>query len=318
VLIGRESECARLDELLDGARMGRSGALVIRGEAGIGKTALLDYAVGHAEGMTVVRALGVESEAQLEFSALLDVCWPLRDHLEELPVRQAEVLRAVLGLGPPGEQDRFALGAATLGLLATAAEADPVCVVVDDAQWLDRSSTDALLFAMKRLQADRVAVVFAARDGDERPFDAPGAGRMQLTGLSHEAAVGLLRSSARRALADEVADRLYEATNGNPLALSELPGLLSAEQLEGIAPLEDPLPAGSMVERAFARRAEALSDTSHDALLIAAQTDMRWTTSPRLTLELALVRACIPEADPHPAGLASRIERRATVENHAR
>jgi predicted ATPase len=159
VLIGRESECARLDELLDRARQGRTGALVIRGEAGIGKTALLDYAVERAEGMSVVRALGVESEAQLEFSALLEVCWPLRDHLEEIAGHQADALRAALGLGPAEAHDRFSVGAATLSLLAAAAEKNPLFVVVDDAHWLDRSSQDALLFAMRRLNADSVALL---------------------------------------------------------------------------------------------------------------------------------------------------------------
>jgi predicted ATPase len=188
VLIGRESECARLDELLERARLSQSGSLVIRGEAGIGKTALLDYAAEHAADMTVVRALGVESEAQLEFSGLLEVCWPMRDSLDELPAHQAGVLRSALGLGPAEEQDRFSVGAATLSLLAAAAEANPVCVLVDDAQWLDPASQEALVFAAKRLQADRAALLFAARDGEDRPFDAPGVDSLRLTGLSPEAA----------------------------------------------------------------------------------------------------------------------------------
>ncbi|HJV30278.1 MAG TPA: ATP-binding protein, partial [Gaiellaceae bacterium] len=150
MLIGRERECKRLDELLDRARMGRTGALVVRGEAGIGKTALLEYTVGHAEGMTIVRALGVESEAELEFSGLLDVCRPLLDLLTDLPDHQAEVLRAALGLGPAVSVDRFAIAAATLSLLAASADANPLLVVVDDAQWLDASSADALLFATRR------------------------------------------------------------------------------------------------------------------------------------------------------------------------
>jgi tetratricopeptide (TPR) repeat protein len=270
VLIGRESECARLDELLDLARMGRSGALVIRGEAGIGKTALLDYAAGSARDMTVVRALGVESEAQLEFSGLLEVCWPMRDSLDELPDHQAGVLRSALGIGPAEEQDRFSVGAATLSLLAAAAEANPVCVVVDDAQWLDPASQEALVFATKRLQADRAALLFGARDGEERPFEAPGVESISLTGLQREAATQLLGRADSTALAPEVAERLYEATHGNPLALMELPGLLSAEQLAGTVPLKDPLPAGSTVERAFARRAEALPESSQKALVVAA------------------------------------------------
>jgi len=270
VLIGRERECARLDELLDQARTGRTGALVIRGEAGIGKTALLNYAARRAGDMTVVRALGVESETQLEFSGLLEVCWPMRDMLDELPDHQADVLRSALGLGPGAEQDRFSVGAATLALLAASAEVNPVCVLVDDAQWLDPASQEALIFATKRLQADRTALLFGARDGEERPFQAPGIGSLSLTGLPREAATHLLRQADAAEVAPEVADRLYEATRGNPLALLELPGLLSAEQLAGRALLSEPLPAGSTVERAFARRAEALPERSQRALVVAA------------------------------------------------
>ena len=243
---------------------------MIRGEAGIGKTALLDYAAERAEDMTVVRALGVESEAQLEFSGLLEVCWPMRDTLDELADHQADVLRSALGIGPGEEQDRFSVGAATLSLLAASAEANPVCVLVDDAQWLDPASQEALIFATKRLQADRAALLFGARDGEERPFVAPGIESISLAGLPRDAATRVLRGTAGAELAPEVADRLYEATNGNPLALLELPGLLSAEQLSGTALLSDPLPAGSTVERAFARRAEALPERSQRALVVAA------------------------------------------------
>ena len=268
MLIGREGECSRIDELLDRARLGRSGALVIRGEAGIGKTALLDYASERADGMTVVRALGVESEAELEFTALLDVCRPLLGHLPELPEHHAGVLRGALDLGPALSVDRFSIGAATLGLLAAAAEAEPLLVLVDDAQWLDPSSAAALLFATRRLQADRVLVLFATREGEGRPLETPGIESVLLAGVSREAAAALLDDQVE--LAPEVADRLYEATGGNPLALLELSGQLSPEQIAGIAPLEDPLPAGSRVERAFARRAEALPAESRQALLVAA------------------------------------------------
>jgi DNA-binding CsgD family transcriptional regulator len=268
VLIGRESECERLDELLYGARLGRSEALVIRGEAGIGKTALLDYAAGRAAGMTVVRALGVESEVEIEFSALLDVCRPLLDHLSDLPEQQADALRGALGLGPALALDRFAVGAATLGLLAAAAEANPVLVVVDDAQWLDPASADALLFATRRLEADRAAVLYATRDGDEQSLDAPGIESLSISGLQREDATILVRRGVE--IAPAVADRLYDETGGNPLALIELPSLLSAEQLSGDRPLAQPLWAGSSVDRAFAARAEGLPEESQRALLVAA------------------------------------------------
>jgi predicted ATPase len=220
--------------------------------------------------MTVVRALGVESEAQLEFSGLLEVCRPLRDSLDQLPEQQAAVLRSALGIGPAQEQDRFSVGAATLALLAAAADVSPVCVVVDDAQWLDPASQEALVFAARRLHADRAVLLFGARDGDERSFEAPGIESMALAGLSREAAAELLGRAEATALAPDIADRLYEATRGNPLALMELPGLLSEEQLAGTAPLSEPLPAGSTLERAFMRRAEALPESSRRALLVAA------------------------------------------------
>jgi DNA-binding CsgD family transcriptional regulator/tetratricopeptide (TPR) repeat protein len=265
VLLGRESECARLDELLDRARLGRSGALVIRGEAGIGKTALLDYAAGRAAGMKIVRALGVESEAELEFSGLLEVCRPLLGLLDEIPENQADALRSALGFGSAEQHDRFSLGAATLSLLAAAAEANPLLVIVDDVQWLDRSSQDALLFATRRLQADRVLVLYATRDDAERAFEAPGIDSFALDGLTREAAASLIPN-----VVSDVADRLYEATAGNPLALLELPALLTEEQLAGATPLEGPLPAGAAIERAFARRAEALPTDARRAMLVAA------------------------------------------------
>jgi DNA-binding CsgD family transcriptional regulator len=268
VLIGRESECARLDVLLDRARMGKSGVLALRGEAGIGKTALLDYAAERADGMTVVRATGVDSEAELEFSALLEVCRPLLDHLTELPEKQAEALRSALGMGSAAAEDRFTIGAATLGLLATAADSNPLLVIVDDAQWLDRSSADALLFAARRLVADRALVLYAVRDGDERLLELPGIESISLTGLTREASASLLRSSA--AVAPEVADLLYEGTGGNPLALMELPSILAPEQLAGVVPLEQPLPAGSGIEQGFARRARSLPEEAARALLVAA------------------------------------------------
>jgi DNA-binding CsgD family transcriptional regulator len=273
VLIGREAECARLDELVERARMGKSGALVIRGDAGIGKTALLEYAAERGAGMTVVRTVGVESEAKLEFAGLLDVCRPLLEHADALTERQAGALRAALGVGPTVSLDRFEVGAATLGLLAAAAEVTPVLVLVDDAQWVDSSSIETLLFATRRLDADRVLALFAARD-DVGGFDSPGLGSIVLRGLSREAARQLL--AERADATPEVADRLYAATDGNPLALVELPGALTPEQLGGSAPLEEPLPPGTSVERAFGRRAETLPAPSRTALLVAA---VSWSSS---------------------------------------
>jgi predicted ATPase len=157
VLGGRETDCALIDELLARARRGRSGSLALRGEAGIGKTALLDYAVERADGMTVVRALGVEGDAELQFSGLLELLRPLTHHFASVPEQQAAALRCALGLGSAEGDDRFTVGAATLNVLAAAAEERPVLVVVDDFQWLDAASSDALRFAARRLVADAVA-----------------------------------------------------------------------------------------------------------------------------------------------------------------
>ena len=269
MLVGREGECARIDELLERSRAGRSGALVVRGEAGIGKTALLDYAVGQSGNARVVRALGVESEAELEFSALHELCRPLESHLDELPERQSEALRSALGLGPAEPTDRFTIGAATLTLFAAAAEHQPLLVIVDDAHWVDRSSQDALVFAARRLQADCVVLLFGAREGELRPFEAEGLETLGLAGFGRDTATALMR--LRNPGVDTlVADRLFEATGGNPLALIELPQLLTDAQLAGSEPLEEPLPAGASVERAFARRAEALPPQARSALLVAA------------------------------------------------
>ena len=270
VLVGREPDCARIDELLGRARRGRSGALVIRGEAGMGKTALLEYAAGRADGMTVVRALGVEYEAELQFSGLLELVRPLLDHVDELPPQQAEALRSALGLGEPKPHDRFTICAATLSLLATAAESNPLLVLVDDAHWLDLATSDALLFATKRLVADSIALVFAVREGDERSFDAPALEHLELGALRPDEAAQLLAGDADRVVADEVVAQLCEATHGNPLALLEVVSLLTTEQLAGREPLPDPVPAGATLERAFLWRAEALSADSRRALVVAA------------------------------------------------
>ena len=270
VLVGRERERARIDELLEQARSGHSDALVVRGEAGIGKTALLGHAVERADGMTVVRALGVESEAELQFSGLLELLRPFLEHLPKIPSQQAKALRSALGLCEPEMHDRFTIGAATLSLLAAAAESSPLLVVVDDAQWLDCATTDALLFAAKRLDADSVAILFAVREGEGRGFAAPGIDSLELGGLTADEVVQLLACCEGPAVASEVVERLWEATQGNPLALLEVQSLLDAEQLSGREPLPEPVPAGATLERAFTWRAETLPADSQRALLVAA------------------------------------------------
>jgi DNA-binding CsgD family transcriptional regulator len=266
VLVGRDRDCRRIDDVLARARRGRSSGLVLCGEPGIGKTALLEYAISQVGDMTVLRAVGLESEAELRFSGLLELLRPLAGHLDEIPRRQADVLRSALGLGAPEELDRFTVGAAVLNVIAAAAEARPLLVVVDDAHWLDRATADTLRFVVKRLVADRVAMLFAVRDGEpgEAAFELPGLDRTDVTGLAAGDAAELLDATAT-----EVATQLWEGTRGNPLALLETRRLLSVDQLEGRAPLPEPLPTGPALERAFARRLEPLPEESRRALLLA-------------------------------------------------
>jgi class 3 adenylate cyclase/DNA-binding CsgD family transcriptional regulator len=271
-LIGREDECELLDELLDDARASRSRALVIRGEAGVGKSALLLHAIDRAEKFRVLRATGFESDAELAFSGLLQLLRPLLDRLDELPDHQADALAGAVGLKPGQEVERLQIGVATLGLIALAAEDHDILLAVDDAQWLDSASNDAILFASRRLEADRVAVVLTVREG-ERDYSTTGLEELRLEGLDQHASGLLIAARSSVELAPGVADRLYELTNGNPLALVELPHVLSEPQLHGEEPFEQPLNLGTRVEQVFRGRMEALSPAAQRALLIAAASE---------------------------------------------
>lgn len=269
MLIGRERERRAIERVLVRARGGEASSLVLQGEPGVGKTALLRYAIDLAESMSVVRATGVESEAELEFSGLLELCRPLLGGLDALPDVQAGALRGALGLAPAVSGDRYGVGAATLSLLAAAAEERPVLVVVDDLQWLDRASAEALLFAARRLLADPVAFVLAARAGEGRGADLSGLEVLTVEGLGLEAAAELLQQAAGP-LPPEAVERLHAATGGNPLALVELPGVLEPEELAAIGAGATPVPAGDRVRSAFARRVEALPEGSRRALVVLA------------------------------------------------
>src|SRR5215831_4465873 len=281
VLYGRRQECAAVDRLLQAVREGRSGVLVLRGEAGVGKSALLAYAGDRAVGVTVLRAAGVEAEVELPFAALHQLLRSLLGRLGRLPAPQAGALQAAFGLaaapghdregGRPG--DRFLLSVGVLSLLADAAEQRPLVCLLDDAHWLDRASADALVFAARRLGAEGIGLLFAARDVELRGFDAPGLPELRLSGLDSTAAAGLLADAVPSAPAAQVRDRLLTAAGGNPLALLELPAALSAAQLAGRAALPDPLPVGAGVERAFAERASRLPAAARTMLLLAAADD---------------------------------------------
>src|SRR4051794_12765865 len=219
MLLGREAERLAIDRLLAEAREGRSGVLALVGEPGIGKTALLDYAIERGGEMRVLRARGIETEASVPFAGLAELLRPALGAIDRIPAPQSAALAGALALAPASSVDRFATGAATLSLLSAYAEDGPVLLVVDDAHRLDASSADALLFAARRLVADPVAVLIAVREGEPSLLDGADLRTLHVPGLNRTEADELLAAGAVRA---EVAERLYQATGGNPLALLEL------------------------------------------------------------------------------------------------
>src|SRR6516225_5606165 len=206
-LLGREHECAAIDRLLADAQAGAAGALVVRGEPGIGKSALLSYARQHAPLMLVLSAGGVEAESDLAFAGLHELLRPVLSYLNELPGTQSQALAGALGLAPPRQPDRLLIGAAVLGLLAAAADDRPTLCLVDDAHWLDRPSADALVFTARRLRAEQLAILLGAREGEASRFQAAGLGELTLTGLDRQSAADVLAARARQASAS-VRDRL--------------------------------------------------------------------------------------------------------------
>jgi DNA-binding CsgD family transcriptional regulator len=269
VLVGRDRERARIDELLEGALAGESGSLIVRGEAGIGKSALLDYAAARADGMQLLTTGGVEAESDLAFAGLYGLLRPILGRLGELPELQAQALAGALGLAPSTSSERFLASAAVLGLLAEAAEELPVLTLVEDAHWLDTPSADALVFAARRLRAERVAIIFAVREGEGRTFEGRGLPELLVTGLEDEDALALLSDRSSK-LVPSVRERLLAEASGNPLALLELPAGLSDEQRAGLEPLPDSISLTARVQAAFAARVEGLPSATQTMLLIAA------------------------------------------------
>jgi DNA-binding CsgD family transcriptional regulator len=272
-LVGRVRECAMIDHALRRAATGESSALVVRGEPGIGKTALLSYAAQRAADGLVLRTAGLEAESDLAFAGLHALLRPVMDKLGELPDAQAAALAGALGLADAPSTDRFLVSAATLSLIAAAAEERPLVCVIDDAQWLDSASADALMFAARRLRAEPVAMLFGAREGEARRFPAPGLSDLLLAGLPENVAGDVLSVSAAGAAVSTRAWLLEQAV-GNPLALLELPRGLSDEQLEGRAALPEAIPLTARLQSAFAQRAENLSADTRAALLMAAIDDV--------------------------------------------
>ncbi|WP_280386113.1 ATP-binding protein [Nocardia wallacei] len=271
MLSGRHGERDEIDRLLAAAAAGNSRSLVLRGEAGIGKSALVEYAAGAAAGMRVVRGVGVESEAELAFGALHLLLYPYLDRLDSLPGPQAAALRAAFGQIEAPEANRFLVGAATLTLLAELAAETPTLVLVDDAQWLDRSSSDALLFATRRFHADAVAVVLAVRE-TAIPFATPGLDTMRLTGLPRDIAAEVLDEHAP-GLTVPGRERVLAESAGNPLALIELGSARRAAERAGHTdPVYEvgPLPVARRVQDGFRAQIAELPTATRTLLLVAA------------------------------------------------
>jgi DNA-binding CsgD family transcriptional regulator/predicted ATPase len=273
VIYGRDQERSRIGELFDAARASRSAALVILGDPGVGKSALLEDTREQAAGMRVLSGSGVESEAHLPFAALHQILRPVLDLVENLPRPQATALRGAIGMSAGGADDRFLISLAALSLLAEAAEQQPLLCLVDDAHWLDEASADALVFAARRLEAEGIVILFAAREGEDRRFEAPGLPELRIGGLDPTAAGRLIDLHAGVALSPEVRARLVAEAEGNPLALLELSSALTEAQLSGAEPVLAPIPVSARVEQAFLARVRRLPEETQTLLLVAAADD---------------------------------------------
>lgn len=291
MLRGRRNECEPLDRLLTDVRSGTSRVLVLRGEAGIGKTALLEYLVGNATGCRIARAAGVESQMELAFAGLHQLCAPLMDYVDRLPVPQREALSVAFGLRAGDAPDRFLVGLAVLGLLAEAAEDQPLICVVDDAQWLDQVSARTLAFVARRVLAERIALVFGERTSftDSGGTPLSGLPELPIRGLRDTEARALLESAIPGRIDAGVVDRIVAEARGNPLALLELPRGLTGAELAGGYARPDVRPVVTQIEESFLRRIEALPDSARRLLLAAAaeplgDVSMLWRVAQRLGL----------------------------------
>lgn len=297
MLLGRADEQREIGQALARARSGASAVLALSGEPGIGKTALLGYAAQRSAGMRLLRARGIESEAQIPFGSLLELIRPALVLLDKIPAPQAAALEAALALRPAAAQDRFAVGAATLSLLAAYAEEAPVAVLVDDAQWLDGPSAVALLFAFRRMVADPIAVLIAVRAGEPSLLDGADLPVLQVGGLSLDEAALL----APR-LSPESVRRLHQATAGNPLALRELAADAGDTDMM-LMPEDAPVMVSARISGAFLRRASLLDPEARQVLVLAAISG----TGDLATLERAAARLGIDLSGLGPAEQAGLV-----------
>ena len=313
-LVGRATEIARTESLLAAAREGRSGVLVLRGEAGVGKSALLADAADRAPDFTVLRGVGIESESELAYAALHQILRPVLDRIDNLPEPQAAALRAAFALTSETVDEKFRVSLGVLGLLSEVAESSPLLVLIDDAQWLDRASVDALVFVARRLQAESLVLLFATRDDEVSVLMAPGMPELRLNPLGVTDARTLLADRLATAVADGAMDWLVESSRGNPLALLELPATLNGRQLAGQEPLTGMLPAATSVERAYLARIQELPPETQALLVVAAAED----SGDRSTVERAATTLGMQIADLAPAESAGllRVDRESVVFRH--
>jgi hypothetical protein len=304
----RTSERDVLDGLLANARRGQSDVLVIRGEAGIGKTALLRYAARQAAGFRVAQVTGVEAEMELPFAGTHQLCAPMLPTLDALPRPQREALTVALGLASGAVPDRFLVGLAVLSLLSNVAEERPLLCLVEDAQWLDAASSQILGFVARRVLAESVAIVVAVREpATGRDFD--DLPELRLEGLQEEAARALLSGAVPGRLDNGVRDRIVAETRGNPLALLELPGHMSAAELAGgfELPAAGELPAH--IEDHYLRRVGALPEATRRLMLLAAadplgDATLVWRAGRRLDIETS---ALAPPEDAELLEIGARV-----------
>src|SRR5215212_11617227 len=295
VLLGRADERELLDRLLENVRAGHSAVLVVRGEAGVGKTALLHYCARQASGFRVARIAGVESEMELPFAGLHQLCAPMLGRLGALPQPQQAALGVALGLSSGPAPDRFLVALAALSLLAEVAAERPLLCLVDDAQWLDGASGQVLGFVARRLLAESVAIVLAVRDSTDGR-ELLGLPELSLGGLPDNDARALLATVSPGRLDERVRDRLIAETRGNPLAILELPRGLAATQLPGAFGLAGAHALSGRIEESFLRRLEALPEETRLLLLVAAAEPVDdpllvWGAAERLGIGLSAATA---------------------------
>jgi hypothetical protein len=265
-LLGRSDEFKALDGVIEAARTGQSQVLVMRGEAGVGKTALLDYAAARAAGFRTVQATGVEADVDLAFAGLQQLCSPLLDSLDRLPGPQRDALATAFGQSAGPAPDRFLVGLAVLSLMSEATHDQPLMCVIDDAQWLDRVSAQTLAFVARRLLAEPVALVFAVRDGHDDELK--GLPELVIRGLPDGHARALLDSVIRGRMDERVRERIIAEARGNPLALLELPRDPAAA--EGGFGRPDARGPSGHIEQSFVRRVQSLPMPTQRLLLAAA------------------------------------------------